>query len=101
MPEEINIPNTHGLVLCGGQSARMGTDKSLLVYHDKPQRYHVCEMLGSFCEKVFISCNEKQADSMQDGHDFIIDLPAFHNTGPMAGLLTAYSTYPGKNFLVL
>ncbi len=26
------LPNTYGLVVCGGNSSRMGTDKSMLQY---------------------------------------------------------------------
>ncbi|MBK8495728.1 MAG: NTP transferase domain-containing protein [Chitinophagaceae bacterium] len=45
------ITNTYGLVLCGGNSSRMGTDKSMLQYYDKPQRYHVYDMLLPFVKR--------------------------------------------------
>lgn len=79
----------------------MGRDKSMLQYYDKPQRYHVYDMLLPFCERVFISCNAEQADSIEAGYDFITDAAAYTDIGPMAGLLTAFKRFPGKHLLVI
>ena len=95
------LPGSYGLVVCGGNSRRMGVDKSLLKYYEKPQRYHVYDMLQPFCEKVFISCNEEQANTIETGHSFLIDQPAYNNIGPMAALLTAFAWFPGKNILFI
>jgi molybdopterin-guanine dinucleotide biosynthesis protein A len=95
------IPGTYGLVVCGGQSNRMDTDKSMLQYHDKPQRYHVYDMLLPFCERIFISCNKDQASSIEAGYDCIVDDESFGNIGPMRALLTAFNQYPKKNFLLI
>ncbi len=91
----------YGLVICGGESLRMGTDKSLINYHGKPQRYYLNELLQSFCEKVCISCNKSQAKEMEAGYEIIIDAPQYQNTGPMAALLSAYEKYPDKSFLAI
>ena len=96
-----DFPDTYGLVMCGGSSRRMGTDKSLLQYYDKPQRYHVYDMLLPFCEKVFISCNELQANNMEADYSFLKDDAAYNNIGPMAALLTAFDHYPKKNMLLI
>ena len=93
--------DTYGVVVCGGNSARMGTDKSMLQYYAKPQRYHVYDMLQPFCEKVFISCNAAQVNSIVSGYDFIEDDAAFENIGPMAALLTACAKFPGRNLLLI
>lgn len=90
-----------GIVLCGGRSSRMGIDKSLLIYHSKPQRYHIYEMLSIVCAKVAISCNESQAGGMLPGYEFITDLPAFTGCGPIAGILSAFETTGNKDLLVI
>ncbi len=95
------IPGTIGLVVCGGQSSRMGTDKSLLLYHDKPQRYHLYDMLQPFCENVFISCNNEQAKNMEPGYDLLPDHPSYTGIGPMAALLSAFKEFPQKDILFI
>ncbi|MBK8521081.1 MAG: molybdenum cofactor guanylyltransferase [Ferruginibacter sp.] len=93
--------NTYGLVLCGGNSNRMGADKSMLQYYNKPQRYHVYDMLLPFCEKVFIACNSEQAKSIDADYNFIEDAPTYNNIGPMAALLSAFTLHPQKNLLLI
>jgi molybdopterin-guanine dinucleotide biosynthesis protein A len=95
------FPNTYGLVMCGGNSNRMGTDKSMLRYYNKPQRYHVYNMLLPFCEKVFISCSKKQSSGIDAGYEFIEDATLYNNIGPMAALLSAFTLYPQKNLLLI
>lgn len=96
-----SFTNTYGIVLCGGKSSRMDTDKSMLQYYDKPQRYHVFDMLQPLCQKVFISCNTEQAKNIEAGYDFIKDDESFGNIGPMAALLTAFTKHPEKNMLLI
>ncbi len=91
----------YGLVVCGGESSRMGMDKSLLVYHDKPQRYYLYELLRTLCDSVFISCNKKQSTTISENYEKIVDLDRYENIGPMAALLSAFDKYPDADFLVL
>lgn len=90
-----------GIVVCGGKSTRMGTDKSMLSYHGKPQLYHVYEMLEGLCEKVFISCNREQAGRISSPHQYLEDLPEFEEIGPMAAILTAFHIAKNHDFLVI
>jgi molybdopterin-guanine dinucleotide biosynthesis protein A len=96
-----SFQNTYGLVMCGGQSNRMGTDKSMLQYYNKAQRYHVYDMLLPCCEKVFISCNEEQLKNMEAGYNVMPDDETFSNIGPMGALLTAFTQFPIKNMLLI
>ncbi len=95
------IPETFGLVVCGGNSSRMQADKSLLIYHDKPQRYHIYEMLLPHCERVFLSCSEAQAGTITTGYHFLTDLPMYKDSGPLGALLTGLSIFPGKDILFI
>jgi molybdopterin-guanine dinucleotide biosynthesis protein A len=90
-----------GIVACGGNSSRMGRDKSLLTYYELPQRYHVYEMLQEICASAYISCNKEQARTIRKGYDTIIDGPEFENLGPLTALLTAFHQYPGKDILLI
>lgn len=98
---DISFINSYGIVVCGGNSSRMRTDKSLLTYFEKPQRYHVYDMLVPHCEKIFISCNQMQVPDMADGYGFITDQDAYQNIGPMAALLSAFASFPDKNILLI
>lgn len=90
----------YGLVICGGESTRMGTDKSLLVYYRKPQHDHVADLLAPLCERVILCCNAEQHKTFRTEYPKLTDLPQFTGTGPMSGLLTAFETFPGNDFLV-
>lgn len=95
----------HGLVVCGGQSTRMGTDKAFLVYDQKPQCYHLADMLVEtgtrLCSQVIISCNQQQLPLISKEYPALADLPEYHNCGPIASLLTAFSRYNQADFLVI
>jgi molybdopterin-guanine dinucleotide biosynthesis protein A len=90
-------PPLYGLVLAGGQSQRMGTDKGLLQYHGQPQREVAFNLLQPYCEQTFISCNASQASG--------ITLPKiedrFLGLGPMGGILSAFQTAPDAAWLVV
>lgn len=98
---KIPVQGLNGLVMCGGKSSRMGSDKSMLLYHNEPQRYHVYQMLQLSCEKVFISINEFRENETEKGYPVLVDLPAYNDIGPMAGLLTAFSRFPENDFLMI
>jgi molybdopterin-guanine dinucleotide biosynthesis protein A len=87
----------YGLVLAGGRSSRMGKDKSLLTFHDKPQREHVFELLTGFCDKVFVSCNNEQQIPPH-----LNPLPDQFDVGtPLSGILTALKHEPLAAWLVV
>lgn len=95
------MSSVYGLVVCGGKSTRMGTDKSMLNYHGQPQRYYLYEMLSELCERTFIACNKQQAATIPDKYAVVIDDEQYGDIGPMVALLTAFDKYPDASFLVV
>lgn len=77
----------NGLVLCGGRSKRMGRDKGEIAYHNISQREYMFELLLPFCDEVFLSLNEQQADSVEK-IPFIKD--TILDKGPAGGILSAF-----------
>ncbi|CAG5003776.1 Molybdenum cofactor guanylyltransferase [Dyadobacter sp. CECT 9275] len=100
-PEMRVKSDLYGLAVCGGKSSRMGTDKSNLVYYGRAQKYHVADMLATCCSRVFISCNAQQKTSIDADYLTLTDSSEFPDAGPVTALLTAFSIFPGQDFLVI
>ena len=94
------VPPLRGLVLAGGLSQRMHTDKSRLHYHgQQEQRVYAAALLAPLCQDVHISGRPEQ---LADLPDHLKPLPdAFLGLGPVGGLLTAFQTDPNAAWLVL
>jgi len=82
----------HGILLAGGRSSRMGTDKALLPVEGKPLIQHICENMLTLCENVTVVVASLQecryAEALAAGpHSrirFAEDM--FPGKGPLAGL---------------
>ncbi len=92
-------PELYGLVLAGGKSRRMGQDKGLMVWHDKPQRYHVADLLNQFCSKVYLSCRPDQVSSMAAGYDLLVDTE--DDAGQFGAILSALTSHRQAAWLVV
>lgn len=95
-------PSLNGLVLSGGRSSRMKTDKGALVYHDRPQVQVCCDLLKSVRCPTFISCRPDQGDAnhLKD-YRKIYDEKKYEDQGPLAGILSAFSYDPQVAWLVV
>lgn len=94
-----SVAKLYGLVLSGGKSTRMGTDKSVIAYHGIPQQEYLYGLLCKVCEKTFISLREEQLPTLPSGLKTIVDLDEYR--GPYNGLLSAHKMFPEVAWLVL
>ncbi len=91
----------HGLVLCGGKSSRMGTDKGLLQKGGQTWARITAEKIGDLAIPVFVSINSTQQNAYSalfSPEAIILDTLPLH--GPLAGLLAAHSQHPQSDWLV-
>ncbi len=95
---ENDIAPLYGLVLTGGKSSRMKTDKATIHYHGTSQEKYVYDMLMKKCTETFLSCNKKQALTKKE-MPVIEDV--FFDMGPMAGILSAFQSFPHVAWLAV
>lgn len=90
-------PPLRGIVLAGGQSSRMGTDKSRLQFHGTEQYKHALRLLEPLCASVHLS--SASPDAFPDGDNVLVDRVI--GLGPFGALLTAFMYDPNAAWLVL
>ena len=85
-----NAPSCLGIVLAGGLSSRMGTDKAKLVRNNKD--------MVSFSQQLLEKVGIKQ--SIVSGNQYEVnDIVA--NAGPLGGIFSVLQTFQPKSILVL
>jgi len=93
-----------GLVMCGGQSIRMGTDKGLLKLHANTWAQTAVEKLTTLGLEVILSVNEQQFEdyaSIFPADKLIVDNKQLNIKGPVCGVLSAHVLYPGEDLFIL
>jgi len=91
---------TWGLVLAGGKSRRMGSDKASLVHDGETQLDRAMKLLGAHLDHVFVSTSADQVnDPVRRNYEQIVD--AYTDLGPVAGILSAMDRNSQVNWLVL
>ncbi|WP_080055871.1 NTP transferase domain-containing protein [Spirosoma aerolatum] len=92
----------NGLILTGGRSTRMGTDKSQLIYHGKSQRDHLTELLRPYCSVVFWSVNTTQETELEVAGKLQLRLvDRYDLPGPINGILSAFAYDPQAAWFVV
>jgi len=91
---------TFGLVLAGGSSRRMRTDKAALAYGSRPQLAQAYDLLARHVERAFVSVRSDQAgEALRARYPQVVDGPVGH--GPIAGIIAAQARHPDVAWLVL
>ncbi len=90
--------NATAIILAGGESCRMGTDKSMLPVKRRSMIETICEQLSGSFEQILISANE--ADKFAHlGFEVVTDKIAGH--GPLMGIASALEASSNElNFVV-
>lgn len=92
-----------GLILCGGQSSRMGTDKGLLPTDGNTWVETACDKLGAVVSSVAISLNKKQQELyvvLFPERQLIVDNDELSIGGPLHGLLSAHMLMPEEDIFL-
>ena len=89
--------NITGIILAGGKSSRMGTEKGLILYKNKPFVKHIIEAMKPLVNNIIIICNTRAYERF--GFKCYEDL--IKNTGPLAGIYTGLSYSKTDNNLIV
>lgn len=93
------LPPIYGLVLAGGKSSRMKTDKAAIQIGGVTQSERIFNLLKPLCEQVFLSTRDALAD--RPGHrDFPQIRDLSESVGPISGIVSAMDRFPGVAWLV-
>lgn len=96
-----DMPSLIAVILCGGQSSRMGEPKALLSYHGMPQYQWLNQLCNSLSVSAFLSCKPHQLHWFSPNFKTIEDIEKYQEAGPMTGLLSAASQNPSIAILLL
>jgi molybdopterin-guanine dinucleotide biosynthesis protein A len=89
-----------GLVLAGGRSTRMRTDKAALAYGARPQLAVAYDLVVRHVGRAWVSIRTEQAgDPVRAPYPQIID--GKQGQGPIAGIIAAQAKHPSAAWLVV
>ena len=90
----------HGLILTGGYSKRMGQDKALISDGNQTALEKIYNLLRHSLEEVFVSVRaDQKVEEKRSEFNLIIDQNQY--SGPMAGILSAFNSYPNIAWLIV
>lgn len=93
------LPPLNGLVLAGGKSERMQTDKGSLNYFGQSQRIHVHQLLSAHCAETFVSYADAATINTEEQLPVVTD--KFIGLGPFGGILSAFQNNPNAAWLTV
>jgi molybdopterin-guanine dinucleotide biosynthesis protein A len=93
-----------GVVLCGGQSSRMGTDKGLLKLHASTWAQTAVDKLSELELPIVISINKIQLNdyaAIFSPQQLITDNDKLKIHGPLSAVLSIHLQYPSEDLVLL
>ena len=90
-------PNINGIILTGGKSRRMGSNKALLVYKGQSFLEHIVDALKPICKEIFLIGRSKEYDEF--GLTQLEDLE--EQTGPISAICSGLQHSNAEYNLVL
>lgn len=91
-----------GVVLCGGNSSRMGKDKGLLVKDKEPWAKVAFDKLESLGIPVVVSINSNQSvEYKKHFTEERIVIDRIGIKGPLGGILSIHDQYPNHDLMVV
>lgn len=93
-----------GIILCGGQSSRMGSDKGMLKLDSGTWAMAAYNKLADLHIPVRLSVNASQLaaySAIFPASDLIVDDASLELKGPLLGTLSAHLRYPSEDLFLL
>ena len=97
------------IILCGGQSRRMGQDKGYMIIQDKPMIKHILSTLNHHIDEAIIVLNDKSRvdrySEFINSNDYSYQITFLEdkikNKGPLPGIMTGLGKINSNYALVL
>jgi len=86
-----------GIILAGGKSTRMGSEKGLAVFGGKPLIHYALDVMIPLCDEILISSNSESYHNLE--YEVIPD--EYPGIGPMGGIYSCLNRSKNEINLVL
>lgn len=86
MPHKNHILDLSAIILCGGNSGRMGCDKAFADFKGKPLFQYVYSIVKSVSDDIVLVVRDPVKYSSYKGYHIITDDPRTAGKGPLAGI---------------
>lgn len=89
--------NISAFILCGGKSSRMGTEKGLVNYNNKPFIQLVIDAIEPITTNIFLVTDNQEYTDFN--YPLVADI--YKNKGPVGGIFSALNRSETENNLIL